>query len=127
MSPNEIHFGIGVRTYYGVIGAAVLDSVKVIYLGSHQSFRYYVKIMEPTNTSSASGKQMVTSRDAVEVSVVMPCLNESDTLRVCIEKAQKALRDAGIVGEIIVADNGSTDDSPLIASSMGARVVHVES
>src|SRR5438445_10464485 len=63
---------------------------------------------------------------SVEVSVVMPCLNEADTLRKCIEKAQTALRDNDIAGEIIVADNGSTDHSPLIAASMGARVIHVD-
>jgi hypothetical protein len=56
----------------------------------------------------------------------MPCLNEADTLSVCIEKAKKALLDAGIAGEIIVADNGSTDNSALIAAEMGARVVPVE-
>ena len=61
-----------------------------------------------------------------EVSVVMPCLNEADTLEICIQKAQKAFRDAGIVGEIVVADNGSTDDSPRIARRNGARVVNVE-
>src|SRR5215471_8158528 len=61
----------------------------------------------------------------IEVSVVMPCLNEADTLRVCIEKAEEALRSSGIAGEIIVADNGSRDDSPIIAASMGARVIHV--
>ena len=61
----------------------------------------------------------------VEVSVVMPCLNESDTLAVCIEKAQRALREGGIAGEVIIADNGSTDGSPAIAEALGARVVHV--
>jgi glycosyltransferase involved in cell wall biosynthesis len=71
-----------------------------------------------------SGERTV--EETVEVSVVMPCLNESDTLQACIGKAQKALRESGIVGEIIVADNGSTDPSPAIANSMGARVVHVE-
>lgn len=60
-----------------------------------------------------------------EVSVVMPCLNESDTLATCIQKAQKALTDAGIDGEIVIADNGSTDGSPEIATSLGARVVPV--
>src|SRR6266550_2042696 len=64
--------------------------------------------------------------ETVEVSIVMPCLNEADTLATCIEKAQRALRDAGIEGEIIIADNGSTDDSPQIARSLGARVIHVE-
>jgi glycosyltransferase involved in cell wall biosynthesis len=60
-----------------------------------------------------------------EVSIVMPCLNEADTLATCIKKAQQALRDANINGEIIIADNGSTDDSPQIARDLGARVVHV--
>ena len=62
-------------------------------------------------------------RNAVEVSVVMPCLNEADTLATCIEKAQRALREHGIDGEIIVADNGSTDGSQDIARQLGARVV----
>src|SRR5688572_12331276 len=61
----------------------------------------------------------------VEVSVVMPCLNEAETLGVCIEQAQRALRDADIRGEVIVADNGSTDGSQAIAERMGARLVPV--
>jgi glycosyltransferase involved in cell wall biosynthesis len=63
----------------------------------------------------------------VEVSIVIPCLNEADTLGVCIEKAQRALRGASVDGEIVVADNGSTDASIEIAQSLGARVVHVRS
>ena len=62
----------------------------------------------------------------LEVSIVMPCLNEADTLAICIEKAQLSLRENKIVGEIIVADNGSTDDSQIIAASMGTRIVKVE-
>src|SRR5215217_6096312 len=62
---------------------------------------------------------------AVEVSVVMPCLNEADTLATCIGKAQRALREHGIVGEVIVADNGSTDGSQEIARRLGARVMEV--
>jgi glycosyltransferase involved in cell wall biosynthesis len=62
----------------------------------------------------------------VEVSVVIPCLNEADTLAICIEKALRAMRDAAIVGEVIVADNGSTDGSRDIATQLGARVVDVE-
>ncbi|MBM4256201.1 MAG: glycosyltransferase family 2 protein [Deltaproteobacteria bacterium] len=61
----------------------------------------------------------------IEVSVIMPCLNESDTLAVCISKAQRALREHGIAGEIIVADNGSTDGSQVIAQNLGARVILV--
>lgn len=61
----------------------------------------------------------------IEVSVIMPCLNEADTLASCIDKAQRALRDHRIAGEVIVADNGSTDGSQGIAERLGARVVHV--
>jgi glycosyltransferase involved in cell wall biosynthesis len=62
----------------------------------------------------------------VEVSVVMPCLNEADTLAVCIRKARAALEQAGISGEVVVADNGSSDDSVEIAQREGARVVPVK-
>jgi glycosyltransferase involved in cell wall biosynthesis len=61
-----------------------------------------------------------------EISVIMPCLNEADTLGTCIAKARQGLLNANLEGEIIVADNGSTDGSPAIAEKMGARVVHVE-
>jgi glycosyltransferase involved in cell wall biosynthesis len=61
----------------------------------------------------------------VEISVVLPCLDEADTLATCIAKAQEGLRTAGAAGEIIVADNGSTDGSPEIARGLGAEVVHV--
>jgi len=61
-----------------------------------------------------------------EVSIVMPCLNEAETLQVCIEKAQSALQRSGIKGEIIIADNGSSDGSQELALSCGARVVPVE-
>ena len=61
----------------------------------------------------------------VELSVVMPCLNEAETLGVCIAKAQGALREGGIAGEVIVADNGSTDGSREIAERLGARVIQV--
>jgi glycosyltransferase involved in cell wall biosynthesis len=63
---------------------------------------------------------------AVELSIVMPCLNEAETLAVCIEKARRSLAGLNCAGEIIVADNGSTDGSPQIAASLGARVVRVQ-
>jgi glycosyltransferase involved in cell wall biosynthesis len=64
--------------------------------------------------------------DTVEISIVMPCLNEADTLAVCITKALAAIDGHGISAEIIVADNGSTDGSQQIAESLGARVVPVK-
>ncbi len=60
-----------------------------------------------------------------ELSILMPCLNEAETLATCIKKAQKALEDLNVDGEVVIADNGSTDGSPEIAASLGARVVHV--
>jgi glycosyltransferase involved in cell wall biosynthesis len=62
----------------------------------------------------------------VELSVVMPCLNEAETLERCISKAKRAMDEHGITGEVIVADNGSVDGSQAIAHRLGARVVHVE-
>jgi len=64
--------------------------------------------------------------NVVEVSVVMPCLNEADTLATCIRKARRALIEGAIAGEVIVADNGSTDGSQAIAVHEGARLVRVE-
>ncbi len=61
----------------------------------------------------------------IELSIVMPCLNEAETLAVCIKKAKAMLADHGIVGEVIVADNGSTDGSQQIANALGARIVNV--
>jgi hypothetical protein len=73
----------------------------------------------------ASLRGDVVEQDTIEVSVVMPCLNEAETLGVCISKAKAALSDLGICGEVVVADNGSTDGSQDIAAALGARVVHV--
>ena len=56
----------------------------------------------------------------------MPCLNEAETLEACISKATRALRELGIRGEVVVADNGSTDDSVQIANRLGARVAQVK-
>jgi glycosyltransferase involved in cell wall biosynthesis len=62
----------------------------------------------------------------IELSIVMPCLNEAETLEACILKAKDGLSEGAIAGEIIVADNGSTDNSIEVAESLGARVVHVK-
>ncbi len=62
----------------------------------------------------------------IEVSVVMPCLNEARTVGRCVDKARQALQRLGLNGEVVVADNGSSDGSPEIARGQGARVVFVE-
>jgi len=73
------------------------------------------------NTATAS------SDDSVELSIVMPCLNEAETLATCITKARSFLHEHQVAGEIIIADNGSSDGSQEIAEQLGARVVSVAS
>jgi hypothetical protein len=76
--------------------------------------------VDPTTSPSP------TEADAqVELSIVMPCLNEAETLATCIRHARTFLETSGVVGEVIVADNGSTDGSREIATAEGARVVEV--
>jgi glycosyltransferase involved in cell wall biosynthesis len=60
-----------------------------------------------------------------ELTIVMPCLNEAETLATCIRKAQSFLERSGVSGEVLIADNGSTDGSREIARQLGARVVEV--
>ncbi|MEY3731169.1 MAG: hypothetical protein RLZZ57_1925 [Pseudomonadota bacterium] len=62
---------------------------------------------------------------AVELTILMPCLNEAETLAACIEKAMGFLARSGIAGEVLIADNGSSDGSQDIATRLGARVIHV--
>lgn len=61
----------------------------------------------------------------IELSIVMPCLNEAKTVGVCVRKAMNSLEKMGVSGEVIIADNGSSDGSVDIARAHGARVVHV--
>lgn len=61
----------------------------------------------------------------IELTVLMPCLNEAETLGSCIENARLGIQRSGVRGEILVADNGSKDNSVRIAEKLGARVVHV--
>src|SRR5688572_4672821 len=77
---------------------------------------------EPRTTPAVGDGERVVP----ELSVVMPCLNEARTLGVCIRKAQESFDRIGIAGEVVVADNGSTDGSREIAEELGARVVPVK-
>ena len=62
----------------------------------------------------------------LELSIVMPCLNEAETVSRCVWKARVFLQEHNIRGEVIVADNGSTDGSQLLALKAGARVISIE-
>jgi len=80
------------------------------------------------STTTTEGRHEVVPLDsalALDVSVVIPCLNEANSLAFCIDKALAAFRGAGLRGEVLVADNGSTDGSVGIAEVHGARVVTV--
>jgi len=78
----------------------------------------------PNKTVALSDTERAQS--SLELSIVMPCLNEADTLAICIKKAQRVLREQHIEGEVVVADNGSKDGSIEIAEQLGARVIPVE-
>lgn len=61
----------------------------------------------------------------IELTILMPCLNEAETIRRCIKKARCFMNENNVQGEILIADNGSTDNSVQIALAEGARVIHV--
>jgi glycosyltransferase involved in cell wall biosynthesis len=63
------------------------------------------------------------SQEALDVSVVIPCLDEAETIATCIAKARRSMERDGLVGEVVVVDNGSSDGSDLIAAEAGARVI----
>ena len=65
------------------------------------------------------------SNNYIELSVVMPCLNEEITIGICIAKALACIKRIGVIGEVVIADNGSTDNSCSIANKLGARVISV--
>jgi glycosyltransferase involved in cell wall biosynthesis len=67
----------------------------------------------------------ITGNTSLAVSIVMPCLNEAETLGICVRKALAAIRSSSLEGEVVIADNGSTDGSQAIAEREGARVVDV--
>jgi len=69
----------------------------------------------------------VTDRKDIELSIVMPCLNEAETLAICITKANNWLTQNNVIGEVVIGDNGSTDGSQKIATDLGARVINVPS
>jgi len=81
--------------------------------------------MKTTLASESALLEVSRGARPLEVSVVIPCLNEANSVAYCVDKARKALQQAGISGEVVVADNGSTDGSIEIAKEHGARVIRV--
>ncbi len=81
--------------------------------------------MNPAGTPEEIADARLDVAQSMEVSVVIPCLNEANSLAICVDKAMNAIRAAGLNGEVIVADNGSTDGSLQIALEHGARVINV--
>ncbi|MBV9180351.1 MAG: glycosyltransferase family 2 protein, partial [Acidobacteria bacterium] len=79
--------------------------------------------LELSNINCASANEAIAS-NPIQVSVVIPCLNEANSIGICVDKALAAFKAGGIRGEVIVSDNGSTDGSIDIAQKHGARVVH---
>ena len=77
------------------------------------------------NLAEAAESAARSDAEELELTVVLPCLNEAETVGLCVRKAVAWIRDAGVSGEVIVADNGSTDSSPDLARAAGARVVTV--
>jgi glycosyltransferase involved in cell wall biosynthesis len=76
-------------------------------------------------TKEAHASRRLARADAIELSIVLPCLNEASTLETCIRAARTAASTLGIRAEVIVADNGSSDASREVAGRLGARVVRV--
>jgi glycosyltransferase involved in cell wall biosynthesis len=81
-----------------------------------------ISIVDPRSDTTLEPPGTVGSR--VAVSAVIPCLNEEQTLALCIEKAFRGFSELDVDGEVVVADNGSTDRSVEIARNLGARVIH---
>ena len=79
-----------------------------------------------TRETPVSGRiNRIEQTNALEVSIIMPCLNEAETLETCIKKAQRFIAENDLAGEVIIADNGSDDGSQEIARRLNARVVNI--
>ena len=80
--------------------------------------------MSTVERTSAALREPADSDTRPRVSVVIPCLDEANTIEECVGAARRALAESGLSGEVIVADNGSEDDSARLAEAAGGHVVH---
>jgi glycosyltransferase involved in cell wall biosynthesis len=108
--------------------ALVVDAVPAAANGMHQTA---LQMSDPSYSNAVEGSTLTPEGTrgraawALELTVVMPCLNEAETLASCVDSAREAMHAHGIAGEVLVADNGSTDGSQEIAVNHGAHVVPV--
>src|SRR6202521_1704245 len=79
----------------------------------------------PVPAALAEVEKTFTSRREPELTILMPCLNEAETIGGCIDKAMGFLARSGIAGEVVIADNGSTDGSREISRSKGDRLLPI--
>src|SRR6185436_5943136 len=80
---------------------------------------------EKVKKSAAKRAVSIKEDRPIELTILMPCLNEAETIEICIRKAQSFLNRSKVSGEILIADNGSTDGSQGTASRLNARVINV--
>src|ERR1700688_2650708 len=112
---------------HGTVGRREKLSSESIFEGTGEAGNLAVNRRAPTIKTERT-KRIDAGGDVppADVSVVIPCLNEVKSISFCVEKALKSFQAAGLRGEVLVADNGSTDGSIEIAEKLGARVVRVE-
>src|SRR3954447_445532 len=113
------------------MGTGLVDDPAVVVGGEREALLdRHTRIVGALDGADHAAQRTVSRRlprpmSGPEVSVVMPCLNEAETLGVCVDKAHAAMAELGVEGEVLVADNGSDDGSPEIAREHGARVIAV--
>ena len=81
--------------------------------------------MFAASDTEPGSRSRVPGAGGVELSILMPCLNEAETIQTCIHKAQRFLAENNVDGEVVIGDNGSTDGSQALAEAAGARVINV--
>ena len=104
----------------GFRGVQLLSGIELGGLVSSELTRPGEDLSDPVQTIFDG----IVDSDTIDISVVMPCLNEEGSVGICVRKAWQGIRSTGLSGEVIVADNGSTDRSVIEAIAAGARVVH---
>src|SRR5690242_6760487 len=104
--------------------AARLPPASTVVRASRRRFSTRMSSLSAQPRPSGQEHSKDTTTDHIRVSVVIPCLNEAQNIEECVRRAQQAMADAGLTGEVVVADNASEDGSAELAEAAGAQVVH---